>query len=259
MSDRHTSLTVWEDTYQIHSYEANTKGQATLPFLCQFMQESSWHHAENLGVGFAVLQQKNAAWVLGRQWIKIDTYPCWGDTIKIQTWPTGRERLLWFRDFLILDHNDQPMGQATSAWIIIDLTTRRPQRSRNFNLVLPNNMEHLFPRRPDKVAALSQSEPVFTTTVRYQHLDVNRHVNNVNYIEWMLDGFEPEFFEAHHLQELEINYLAEANYGETTAIYREQNDSLTFLHSVKNPDDHREFCRARTAWQPIKLETRRKQ
>jgi hypothetical protein len=70
-----SSIDLWIDEYKIHSYEADIKGHATIPFLCQFMQESAWNHAEHLGVGFSHLIEKNSAWVLSRQLIAIDLFP----------------------------------------------------------------------------------------------------------------------------------------------------------------------------------------
>jgi medium-chain acyl-[acyl-carrier-protein] hydrolase len=242
---------VWADEYKIHSYEVDTKGQATIPFLCQFMQESAWNHAEHLGVGFSHLIEKNSAWVLSRQLIAIDLFPKWGDTITIQTWPTGRERLYWYRDFQILNEDDNPIGRATTAWLVIDLTRRRPQRADAIQLTLPDDIERLFRRRPEKIAPLNSRGLRNTIHVGYRELDVNDHVNNVKYIEWILDTFDLAFHKSHNLQEIEINYLSEATYGDEVSVIDETVNRLTFLHSLERNGDKTELCRARTRWQPL--------
>jgi acyl-ACP thioesterase len=240
---------VWQDEYKIHSYEVDTKGQATIPFLCQFMQESAWHHAEHLGVGYAALREKNSAWVLSRQWVAIDTFPRWGDTIQIHTWPTGRERLFWYRDFKILDGQANPIGRATTAWLVIDLTRRRPQRSDIIDLNLPGDAERMFPRRPGKITSPNHGKVGHSTRVGFRDLDVNQHVNNIRYIDWILDAFDLGFHEAHSLQELEINYMAEAAYGDEVSVVQESGANLTFLHRLERNGDQMELSRARTVWQ----------
>ncbi|MBN1221293.1 MAG: hypothetical protein JXM69_20380 [Anaerolineae bacterium] len=246
-----TPIFVWQDQYQIHSYEVNPRGEATIPFLCQFMQESAWHHAEYLGVGYETLLAKNSAWVLTRQWVVMDTFPRWGDIIRIQTWPTGRERLFWYRDFKILDAADRLIGRATTAWLVLDLTRRRPYRADyHLSLDIPPDVEQMFPRRPEKIIGLNHGTPVHSTLVGYRDLDVNQHVNNVRYIDWILDAFDLEFHQAHHLRELEINYLAEATYGDEVFVIQETTGSRTFRHGLKRNEDNLEFCRARTVWQP---------
>lgn len=46
---------VWTDEYKVHSYDAGRNGYATMPVLCNFMQETAWNHAEHLNVGFSHL------------------------------------------------------------------------------------------------------------------------------------------------------------------------------------------------------------
>ncbi|MFC1976207.1 acyl-[acyl-carrier-protein] thioesterase [Chloroflexota bacterium] len=251
MAYKEDSANVWQDEYRIHSYEVDPKGQATVPFLCQFMQESAWHHAENLDVGFARLHERNLAWVLSRQRVVIDTYPRWGDTIKIHTWATGKGRLFWYRDFKILDNDDNPIGRAATAWFVIDMTSRKPQRADSLQITLPDQIECVFDRRPGKVDTLSSGILTQSTKVGYRDMDVNAHVNNVKYIDWLLDAFDLAFHEAHILPELEINYLSEASYGDEVSVIHQTIDSLTFLHTLIRNKDNTELCRARTLWQSL--------
>ena len=86
--------------------------------------------------------------------------------------------------------------------------------------------------------------------VRYHDLDINQHVNNVSYIEWLLEstpGFGREGFT---LKELELNYLGEAFKGDRIiAMCRKDNPSGTrFSHSIVREEDQLELVRARTCW-----------
>jgi acyl-ACP thioesterase len=242
---------VWTDKYDIHSYEVDIKARATFPFLCQFMQESAWKHAENLGLGFEALQQKNLVWVLARQLIEMDTYPRWGDNIKIHTWATGQERLFWYRDFKILDSHDHQLGKGSTAWFVIDLDTRRPQRTSSLDFTLPDSFERMFEIRPGKIPSLKDERQSYAIRTGYRHIDVNQHVNNVRYLEWMLEGFDIDFHRTHNLHTFEVNYLSEATYGDDIAVVQQTEGNLTFLHSLQNTTDQTEICRARTVWRTI--------
>jgi len=70
----------------------------------------------------------NLTWVLSGFFITIDSYPKWQDTITIQTWPSGLERLFAMRDFIIFDADRKVIGTAKSAWIVIDMALRKPVR-----------------------------------------------------------------------------------------------------------------------------------
>ena len=82
--------------------------------------------------------------------------------------------------------------------------------------------------------------------VTYGELDLNGHVNNVRYIEWILNHLPRDFHGTHRLMELEINFLGEALYGQTVFVCSTEIEPLYFAHAVKVGD--MELVRARTAW-----------
>jgi medium-chain acyl-[acyl-carrier-protein] hydrolase len=244
---------IWREAYTIRSYEADAQGKATMPLLCRFMQESASNHAEHLGFGISWLAENDFAWFLTRQLIRMDAYPKLGETIQVLTWPKGRDRLLWYRDFKILDSSDSVIGRAVTAWLVIDLEKRRPRRTDTLPpLHPPNDVESALPRRPGKVTALSESTPSHSIRVGYRDLDVNEHVNSARYVEWVLDAFDAGFLKSHRLEELEVNYLAEALYGDELSAICEDTDGQTFLHSLVRDSDKLELFRARTHWDPTR-------
>jgi medium-chain acyl-[acyl-carrier-protein] hydrolase len=251
MASNQNSGLARQDEYTIRSYEVDIQGKATMPLLCRFMQESASNHAEQLGLGISWLTENNLAWVLTRQRVVMDAYPKWGETIQIITWPTGRDHLLWYRDFKLLDGDGNILGKATTAWLVIDPVRRRPQRTDTLpSLDPPSDVERAFSRWPEKLPALSEDAPSHFIRVRYRDLDVNEHVNNAQYVEWTLEAFDLDFHRMHLLKEIEINYLIEALYGDTLSSHCEDIDGKTFLHSLIRGADGLELFRARTVWEP---------
>ncbi|MBN1978970.1 MAG: hypothetical protein JW918_16340 [Anaerolineae bacterium] len=253
MTSHHDPTLIWREAYTIRSYEADAQGKATMPLLCRFMQESASNHAEHLGFGISWLVENGFAWFLTRQLVVVETYPKMGETIQILTWPKGRDRLLWYRDFKILDGSDSVIGRATTAWLVIDLDRRRPKRADTLPpLHPPNDVEPALARRPGKVASLNECTRSHFIRVGYRDLDVNEHVNSARYVEWILDTFDAGFHKSHQLSELEVNYLAEALYGDGLSAICEDADGQTFLHSLVRSSDGLELFRARTVWQHSK-------
>ena len=184
---------LWKDDYTIHSYEVDPNGCVTLPMLCQFMQESAWKHAQHLGVGYSDLMRKNLLWVLFRQLIAIDSFPKWGDAIQVHTWPTGRDRLFCYRDFKLLKGQNHAFGAATTAWFAIDAVKRKPQRTDSYFDVVIEGAEHVLARKPTKIGPLRSGDWVRSTKIGYKDLDINEHVNNVRYVELILESLPFEF------------------------------------------------------------------
>ncbi|MBN2092461.1 hypothetical protein JW964_22765 [candidate division KSB1 bacterium] len=241
----------WSDIYKIHSYQIDFRANLTIPALCQFMQESAWKHAESFKAGFSHLGQKNLAWVLLRQRIKIEKFPKWGDTIQVTTWPAGKDRLFYYRDFKITNAQNETLGIATTVWLIIDILQRRPQR---MNFEFEKEFEQsvsIFPKRLEKLESFESGAFSNLFQVGYRDLDINEHVNNVRYLEWILENFSVDFYKNHYLNDLEINYINEALYNDKIKCFLTQNGNNQFLHTIQREADGKEICRAKTLWQNI--------
>ncbi len=52
-------------------------------------------------------------------------YPAWNERIKLETWPSGAERLFALRDFRVMDSEGEVIGMASTAWLILDIDTHR--------------------------------------------------------------------------------------------------------------------------------------
>ncbi len=238
----------WEDEYSIPFCEVDTKEAVFLPTLWNFMQETAWHHADHLRVGYSDLMEQQHFWVLSRLSIQMDEYPRWGDRIKIKTWLTGTTRLFALRNFSIANSKGEILGAAKSAWLVLDLESRKPQR---INPIF-EHIRHLFDflelaEEPEKLRGPIQPKMKKSFTARYSDIDMHHHVNNTKYMEWILDSYSLEIHQNYHVRTLQMNYLAESAHGNEISVHTEpvQDFPLSFLHSVFREKDGRELCRAR--------------
>ena len=247
----------WEDEYLISSYEVDARGRMPLPSLCKFMQETAYRNADHLGFGYTRLKEDNLFWVLARLLIRVDRYPAWNERIRLQTWPSGMDRLMAFRDFRILDESGTEIGAAGSAWLMLDAVRQRPQRPTEFKPLADNS--HLIPtersldRRPDKVAPLTEPEEGSFFPVRYSDLDLYDHVNNARYIQWIMDDYSGEIHKRYEVAEFEINFLSQARLGDEAAVHtqKEENDVTVFRHGIKRKADSCDFCLAAAKWREL--------
>ncbi len=242
---------IWRDKHKISSYEVDAKNKASLQSFCNFLQESAWNHAEALNLGYSHLIGNNQIWVLSRLLIKVHAFPMWGDTIFVETWAKRTGRLFAYRDFHILDENDKIIAAASSAWVVIDLKNRRPQRMESFSDKMPLLSEkHALEAKLDRVPSpeVFLNQPFFP--VLFSDLDMNKHVNNVKYLEWILDSYPFEMRITHDITIFEINFLREAFYGDEISVRSEEisGSKPLFLNSLIRKEDKREICRARIEW-----------
>ncbi len=244
----------WEDEYSISFYEVDTKNEAFLPVLWSHMQETAWHHADHLGLSYSELMAQQYFWVLSRLSVEMEEYPRWGDRVRVKTWLAGTGRLFAFRQFSIADLTGRILGTARSAWLVLDLKSRKPQKIESLFKPLRHLFDHLPPaEEPERLPAPVQPKSKKSYEVRYSDIDIHHHVNNIKYIEWILDSVPIQINRTHQIHTFEVNFLAESSYEDAVSIHTEtlQESPPGFLHQICREGEGRELCRARTGWKKV--------
>jgi acyl-ACP thioesterase len=233
--------------FRIGSYNVDFQGKATVQSMMQFLEDIGWEHAGLLNLGFSDILKQDLIWVLVRFKIKIKKFPGLHDTVKVKTWAGDKDKLFWYRDYKIFDSDKNELARATSTFIIINIKTRRPHRSDNMFKLKFDVEERSFPEKLEKLPAVDDEEVRYKKVVSTSDLDLNDHVNNIKYIEWILDSYPLQFFKEKQVETLEVNYLAEAHYGDTVLVNSQMAD-LIHLHRIKRDSDNKELFRARIKW-----------
>ena len=228
--------------FKVRSYECGPDGRATLPTICNLFQEAASLHAASLGFGkgdFAAAGE-NISWVLTRMVVKMNRYPVWEDDLTVETFPRGGRKIVAWRDFEVKNAKGETLGVASSEWMIIDLATRKihaiPEKV--FAANDPANMPVLglepFAKFRFPEVADSEVRDVRTFTAMKSQIDLNGHVNNVHYINWMLEPCESRC-----PAEMEVVFRSETFAGDEVRVETAAADGYTY-HRVSAPDgkDH---------------------
>jgi medium-chain acyl-[acyl-carrier-protein] hydrolase len=239
-------LMVWKEPLKFRLRDVDFTGHATITGVCWSFLEAAWNHAHALGVGNSELQKLDKFWVLSRLLIEAKNYPAWGSVGTLRTWPRTVTHLFAMRDFEVLDPSGNVMIAGSSAWLVLDLASRRPQR---ISKILPGldalKNRSALSRDPEKLPDCQIGDRHCPSPVRYSDLDVNGHMNSSCYISAALDAYPVEFHRAHSVRSLEINYLDETHAGQTLDVRSRQSAPSTFNHSMHND---KEVCRMRLDW-----------
>ena len=228
-------------SFKVRSYECGPDGRATLPTICNFLQEAASLHADSLGFGkgdFAAAGE-NISWVLTRMVVKMNRYPVWEDELTVETFPRGGRKIVAWRDFEVKDAKCETLGVASSEWMIIDLATRKihaiPEQVFAANdpanvpvLGLEPFAKFRFPERSGETPL-----PQRFVAMKSQ-IDLNGHVNNVHYVNWMLEPCESRC-----PAEMEIVFRSETLAGDEVRVEVAEADGCVY-HRVFAPDgkDH---------------------
>ena len=234
------------DNYTVYSYHSDYRQQLNLVSLFNFLQESAWSHASKNAFGFDDLLNQGFFWALTRVKFTINKYPKWGDNLRIETWSKEPDPLIAYRDFEIFNETNEKLLAATTAWLIVDIKSRRPQRMAPFKDKFPHlHTRYAINEHPGKLPELP-NENLTTSTKReicLSDMDMNGHVNNANYVRWVIDTFSFDFIKSHSVTEMEINFLHESQAGQHYIVNIHEKNNLQYLCNVVRTDDNKELAR----------------
>ena len=164
--------------------ETDTNRKLSITGLMNYLQDCSIFQSEDVGIGFAHVQKTKKSWLLSAWNVEVIRRPMVAEEITVATWPYDFKGIYGLRNFAILDKEGNYLVKADSCWFLTDIATGRPVRLTKeeielYPVVEPRiDMEDL----PRKIALPNEMTVFGTVPVMKQHLDTNRHVNNVQYV-----------------------------------------------------------------------------
>ncbi len=207
-----------EVVFEIKSYDVDRNNKLKISSLFNYMQDIAGYHAEELNFGYGALKEKNLFWVLSRVLIKLKRAPIWNESLRIVTFPKGINKLFAVRDFIYYI-GDEQIGASTSYWLLLNSQTLRPQRIESLNLqIIFDNKEHGLDASLEKLKYEGLLSVPLERNVYYNDIDVNNHVNNARYVEFIEDYFSAELMSGKTISNIQVNYLSEAKINDVLTI-----------------------------------------
>lgn len=210
----------WIESTTVKSYETDLHRRWKPSCFFQTMQEVATHHAASWGYDYDSLQAAGRVWVLSRLKIRFDDLPAEGEAVSIRTWPRGVSRRVFFlRDFQFHGPGGRALAVATSAWLLIEPTTRRLLSPQVLAGTVPSYPDVVaLPDPLDKLAVPNELPERFTVQAGYSAVDLMGHVNNARYVEWVCDSVPFERYRSARLRWLQVNYSHEVRPDETVSV-----------------------------------------
>lgn len=201
---------IWNENYVIPSYLVNLRGKAGLFAMLNLLQDAGWRHAFHWDFRLPDHQ----GFVFTRQKLMMSRWPSWNDQITIRTWIRPPNGAFLFRDYEIY-HLDNKIGEGTGSFVVIDLKTRKPAKADWSSFEQYWRQDFSLTIEPEKISTDGNYQEVSRFSVRNSDLDMNDHVNNTKYAQWVLDSLPIETLRGQvHLHGYEVNFLAEAKLGD---------------------------------------------
>ncbi len=240
------------ESYTIRTFDIDCHKQLTIPALVRLMQETAMQQVLDLKISVWDLEEYKLAWVLIRKRIEVQRLPLLGEKISIHSYPTGADRVFTYRDFRVYDEAGLQIASACTTWLLMNTETRQMSRIpaellARFSGYFPPK-ETCLPHALDQLPIMDKPLQDHAYRVGWYDLDFINHLNNVNFVKWMLEALPEETLGLQKVYRMDLLFLAEGNLNDEIDTEFQQLDEFTYLHRLVRCGDKKVLATGRTIW-----------
>lgn len=223
-----------EEEYRLRALDVDINGQWMPSAIFVRMQETAEAHAEAVGYGRVQIVERGLCWALTRMRLEMDEYPHLSQRVRVITWPLKPTSLVFRRQFRFEDMDGRLLGHASSQWVLLDLNERAIRRTSSLSDFPYDPQAGRELEEPKKILLPSNMEEAARRAVLYSDVDMNAHMNNSKYLNWICELFDVPFLRENHLRSVSINYISEAYIGEEVCLYMAEDIGGYFICGKTN-------------------------
>ena len=243
---------MFERDFEVPYYGLDEKGRLKPEMLLQFLQEAAFLHADSIKIGLVDLLKQDMTWVLRRYRVNIKSLPYKCDLI-IRTWFEPQRNLYSVRAFEAVTQSGDPVADAWSAWIVVDLKRSRPIR---LDRALPDTYfamtEPTGEPVAEEIAPLTEDFDYESAyQVRRRELDLNGHANHTVYFDWAMESIPDEAIEGMSPVRLDAEFLSSVKRERVTARTKKTVDRPRYFTHEITAEDGVLAARIATAWEIV--------
>ena len=227
---------------------SDINGHIKLPDIILLSLQVSGSQSAQLGVSDKdILERYNLVWIITEYDIDVIRLPRFAEEITIETEALSFNRLFCYRRFTIYDEAGQELIHMMATFVLMDRDSRKVHAVEP-EIVAPyqSDFDKKLIRGP-KYESLN--EPISKDYhVRFYDLDMNGHVNNSKYLDWIFEVMGAEFLTNHIPKKINLKYVKEVRPGGMITSSYELNQ-LESNHQVTSEGDIN--AQAKITWQKI--------
>lgn len=238
-----------ESIFSVSIAEADCMGRVKPVVLLNYMQDVADKSINKVNLGYEDIVKKGLGWFLIRYRVEFDSDLKNIEELKVQTENRGSQKIHAYRDFEVFDNiTGNRVLRAATSWFLVDVESKSLV---NISQDYPKLIK--FEKREDDLNLQKLKSPESfdfekSFSVRYDDLDVNKHVNNTVYIGWALEALDFDYRNSHSLKILDIYYKHEAKYGDEILSQVKFCDDCVTEHVIRNSETGEELCLLKMKW-----------
>lgn len=233
---------MFESKFVVRPDEVDSFDEIELSKLLWNMQIVATDHANKLKIGRDELMKENNIWVVVRTDIKINRLPKLKEKYIISTHPGETKGFMFPRYFQVYDKHRNLLATVSSTWVVVNFDTRKiilhPFKDATFPFESDINDLEMPPKVNEEAPYL-----VNKRDTKESELDINIHINNTKYFDYVLGIHDEEFYKENKVSRILLNYEKEITHPSTIELYSSKNnpevvigkvnDNVSFLSKVE--------------------------
>ena len=216
----------------VSNNDVDSRFNLKVPALYRYFQDAALLATKDVKVDSMSLAKKNIDWVITRMDVEIIRLPKCDETIFVHTYPGKDMAFFYPRYFYITDEKDNVIVRSSSLWVLIDNNTRKMISDREVVKHLPEEHQSDELPLPNKIQIPQEKIFVEKRKIHYHDLDFNSHMNNVRYVELLLDVHDKEFYDHNRPSFISLNYMREIKEKEIVSVYTDDLNPETIVVDV---------------------------
>ena len=214
--------------------DADQNLNAKISTLFVYMQDVSMEHAEQLGIGKEATTDNGMMWVITRYSLTIHRLPRYLEEITVSTY-TGRDmKFIFPRQYEMRDKKGNLLITASATWMVLNQANHKVNLNPFNGKKLPTESYEYEEPLPEKV--INQNTTLIDKRkVRNSDVDINNHLNNTRYIEYLTDSHDFDFYRSHEIKHLTLEYQKEIKINQMVEIYS-NNSEPEFIEAKVNDE-----------------------
>jgi len=209
--------------FKIGFFDCDANAYLRISRLFEFFQETALIYLREQGFDYlSMIKKDKFTLVISRIKLRISQLPLWGEEISVSTWLKGfnPEKVAW-SDYDVRDFQGNSIMQATSSWLLIDLRDgkAKPIEEGPYRFKVSPELSAL-PEKIDLLEPKGMPKTALVKSVRYSDIDLNYHVNNCRYSDWVLDAVSMDELKERRIRSIQLNYMQQVAYNANVALMR---------------------------------------
>ncbi|MBR5783405.1 MAG: hypothetical protein IKY33_04185 [Clostridia bacterium] len=204
--------TMWKGEYTLRAVDFDKYGRLQPAAILGLFQDAAGQHSEELGLGFDAMLERCYLWVLIRVRFDIFRPAKRYQKVIIKTWPLSPTRLSYRREYCMEDTDGNTLVSGSSEWVVMHSQKRRLLSVPDLYPFTEGFCKQvMFEGRLPKVPDFEADTPSHTVSAGFSELDMNNHVNNTKYANFIMDAVAPAQEDA--VKSFQIDYRKEVLQG----------------------------------------------